>query len=766
MTLPRLRTLLFLASLLLTAAPASALPTLGQDGTVFFESKIRPLLIEHCYKCHSEQEGEQKGGLLLDRESGWLEGGEMGKAVVPGNLQGSLLVHAIRREDEDTAMPPKEALPDSAIALLEEWIQMGAPGPKDDMGETEFSQLGDQTAIFEKAATHWAFQPVTTPTPPKASDPAWNENPVDQFVFAKLQENGLTPSAPAPAKILQRRLAYDLTGLPPAPQSTIQNPQSEIDTLVASPAFGEHFARLWLDVARYADTASSYRADTKTPHYYPYAFTYRDYVIDAFNADKPYDQFIREQLAADLMGLHNRAPELAALGFISISPLLASNDDFADDVIDTTTRGFLGLSVSCARCHDHKFEPVPTADYYALHGVFRSINRPRPWDRTAMPALDLYDVPAEILEDYQQKQKAITAKINEAKGNGSKLKANNRSKAQMIEETELAELLTYHPGATGRAMIVLEDKKPSDSYIFLRGESSQRGELVPRRFLKVLDPEQAPFPADNSGRLALAKKIASRDNPLTARVFVNRIWGALIGSHLVDTPSDFGLQGSLPTHPELLDWLAADFMNHDWSLKHLVRTIVTSRTYQQSSQSRPELTEVDPANTLLGRAHIKRLSIEEIRDSVLALSGQLETGLHSHAEDLWSEDYSRRRAVYGFINRFNMDPTLRAFDFPAPTATAEKRTENIVPQQALFTMNSPFIIDQSTALVEDLQLTDGMTEAARIDSIYDRIYQHPPSAIENERLIKFIDLMRQRDADPWPLLAQSLLMSNEFLFVD
>jgi len=455
------------------------------SGTEFFERHAPPIFAEHCYECHSEQEDATKGGLLLDRESGWLGGGDSGKAVVPGSLEASLLITAVIYEDPDFEMPPKYRLEEKEVALLKKWVEMGAPGPAEDMGDTAFSQLGDQEAIFKKAADHWSFQPVNAIDPPKVSNGAWNAHPIDRFIFAKLEEKGLTPSPETDARTLTRRLSYSLTGLPPRDEGDFKkSPDGLFDELLASPRFGEHIGRFWLDVARYADTAATYRADTKTPHYYPYAFTFRDYVIDSFNADKPCHQFVKEQLAADLIVSEMRAPEMAALGFLGVSPHRNMSADFVDDVIDTATRGFLGMTVSCSRCHDHKFEPIPTADYYSLYGVFSSVERPEPWDIEDFPVIDGYD----------------------------------------------------------------PDEK--------------------------LDPEQPDFNKENSGRLEFAEKVIDPKNPLTARVYVNRIWGILMGDFIVKTPSDFGLQGEAPSHPELLDYLASDFVKNGSSTKHLPSLLV------------------------------------------------------------------------------------------------------------------------------------------------------------------------------------------------
>ncbi len=659
--------------------------------TDFFERRIRPVFIEHCYECHSEKAGEQQGGLLLDRPSGWLEGGDTNKAVIPGEPESSLLIAAIRYDNDEVQMPPDGRLDDDMIQLLEQWVARGAPGPADDMGETEFSKLGDQEFLFAKARDHWAFRGVRATNPPTASNPNWNDSPIDRFVFASLAHANLVPSPRADPRTLVRRLYYDLTGLPPrfdeveqfASDASLDMDASIdelIDRLIESPEYGQHITRLWLDVARYADTDSAYRPDTRTPHYFPFAFTYRDYVVDALNADKPFDQFLKEQIAADLMGFEPDDPEMAALGFLAAGPF--ANRDQAeslDDWIDITTRGLMGITVACARCHDHKFEPIPTADYYSLRGVFASVKRIHPLDEQRQPEIRGYKPSEAELAEFRQRRAEIDAKIKAAAG--KKAGGNNRSVSEKIRETELAELLLFHPGAPARAMLVSEVAKPPASFIFVRGDAAARGEQVPRRFLQVLDAPQTSFPSDSSGRLELAGKIASSDNPLTARVFVNRLWGYLIGSHLVATPSDFGLQGAPPTHPELLDWLAHDFVAHDWSVKHLVRRIVKTQTYQQRGRHRAPASEIDPQNKLLWRANRKRLSIEAIRDSMLAVSGGLDRRVGGRAEMLWGDDYTSRRALYGFINRFNLDPTLRAFDFPAPCRLSQLAARVSLPRK-------------------------------------------------------------------------------------
>ena len=746
----------------------------------FFESKIRPLLIKRCYECHSEDAQTSEGGLLLDRRSGWLQGGGRGKAVVPGVPEASLLIELIRSNGE-MQMPPDEPLETAEVALLVEWVRRGAPGPRKDLGETEFSRLGDQDYLFGKSDEHWSFRPLTTEKPPASESRDWNELSIDRFVYAALKENGLEPSPAAPARTVMRRLSYDLTGLPPtaeqvdAYETAILSDREAatsqwIDELIESPAFGEHLARMWLDVARYADTDSFYRPDTRTPHYFPFAFTYRDYVIASFNADKPYDQFIKEQLAADLMGYASDAPELAALGFLTVGPHANRSPlEAVDDWIDVTTRGLMGLTAACARCHDHKYEPIPTADYYALHGTFSSVIRVHPFDEQKQPVMLGYDVAEADRADYLEKRAAIDAKL--AKASGKKAKNNNRSVSQKIRETELAELLLFHAGAPVHAMVVREKPRPVNPVILVRGDLSNRGDRVARRFLTVLDPAQEEFPEESSGRLQLAEKIVDPSNPLTARVYVNRVWGWLMGSHLVSTPSDFGLQGTPPTHPRLLDWLAHDFIENGGSTKRLVRQIVASRTYQQSSANREGPESADPLNSLLWRANRKRLSFEALRDSLLAASGQLEQRHFGRAERLWGEGYSKRRTIYGFINRFNLDPTLRAFDFPTPMQTQPGRGESIVAPQALFTMNSPFVIERATATTESEAFKHCLSDHERIAELYSKIYQRQPERMEIVRIERFLEhqkkfTKRKRSVSPWAVLAQALFMSNEFQYID
>ena len=772
--------------LLVFGAATSVRANDDRENTAFFESKIRPILIKHCYECHSEQAGEQQGGLLLDRQSGWLQGGDTNKAVIPGEPEASLLIAAVSYESDELQMPPDGRLDDDSISLLTRWIKNGAAGPSDDMGETEFSRLGDQEYLFDQAKSHWAFQPVNAKTPPENSDRFWNRTPIDRFVYGRLAKNQLEPARRANLRDLCRRLHFDLTGLPPtflqicdfeeqAKRNRMQALTAKVTELLNSPEFGQHIARMWLDLARYADTDSTYRPDTKTPHYMPFAFSYRDYVVDAFNSDKPIDQFLKEQFAADLMGFESDAPEMAALGFLAVGPHAnRAQEESLDDWIDVTTRGLMGMTVACARCHDHKYEPIPTVDYYSLRGVFAALDRPHPLDEKKQPLLDTYRPSDEDRADFEAKLGKIQKQMADAKG--KKARNNNRSITEKIRDTQLGELLLFHPGAPSRAMVVREKKKRPESFVHVRGDARARGEKAPPRFLRILEPEQPSFPETDSGRLELIQRIACKENPLTARVYVNRVWGHLIGSHLVSTPSDFGLQGEDPTHPLLLDWLADDFVRHGWSTKHLVKQIVLSETYAQSSQIDDQAEGLDPTNRLLARANRKRLSIESLRDNVLFVARRLDITLGGHAAPLWEDGYTRKRAIYGYINRFNLDPTLRAFDFPTPMQSQAARGESIVAPQALFLMNSSFVIDQANAIVGSTDFSSWDSDDDRIQFLFQRILQRNPVANEIARSKTLINFQVQLEKkvknrgrfvyNPWPMVAQALMMSNEFQYVD
>ncbi len=987
-----------LAALTLFAPSAHAATPTPAD-LDFFESKIRPILIDSCYKCHNAAEGKTKGSLALDTREGLLKGGATGPGLLAGDPDKSLLIQAIRYTDEDLQMPPLKdgeggKLPPEKIALLEEWVRRGAPDPR----------TGPVVAIaldMTRARQHWAFQPLPAPTAPKiGTQQSAVANPIDALVRPKLAAAKLTPAPAADARTLLRRVTYDLTGLPPNPEemdSFLRDFQPAgtvgqglslpsvaldaaytraVDRLLASPRYGERWGRHWLDIARYADTQGYLVGNAERR--FAYSHTYRDYVIRAFNTDLPFDRFIHEQLAADQLPLGDDKSPLAAMGFLTLGRrFLGNQNDIIDDRIDVVTRGFLGLTVACARCHDHKFDPIPARDYYALHGIFASSEEPaeKPLlarlDETA-PAyreflrkraeieakveakkhelvdtfladqrkktgdyllgahdaaklppgekLDLFagarKLNPEILKRWQkyladhaaapgpvlapwfarQKQadvpapsvaelhtaatapssspdgptapratptallahlasdsqpstlssqlsppdispallaalkekppaslKDLAALYNQVFTAAEKsapavpveqalslpfdapppssvpsfpsvpsapskptpaldplhtfLTASDSPTALGFEETakmlkrqiddkisgfrrEIEALNWTEPGAPLRAMALVDKPNPKNSPIFLRGNPANKGPEAPRRFLEVLAPsvsasdpaavgqasllasDSAPhsqlsalnsqlgsFTATkSSGRIELARAITGPAAPLTARVLVNRVWGWHFGQPLVRTPSDFGVRTAPPVQRDLLDALAATFVADGWSLKKLHRTILLSATYRQSATASPAALAADPDNLLLGRFTPHRLEFEALRDTLLAVSGRLDLAAGGIPDDLTKEPFTRRRTVYGFIDRQNLPGMFRTFDFPNPDTTSAQRFATTVPQQSLFLLNSPFALEQARHLAQ--RLTPARTDADKIRLLYRTLYQRAPDADE------------------------------------
>ena len=982
-------------------AAVTAEPTAEQ--AAFFESKIRPILADNCYKCHSLENGKSKGGLTLDTRDGVLKGGEVGPAVVPGDPGASPLLKAVKYEDKDLQMPPtKEGgkLKDDQIAALAEWVKMGAPDPRKETPKTRL------TGLTDKARHHWSYQPVVKPPLPAVKNRVWCRTAVDTFILAKIEAKGMVPSPDATKEALLRRATYDLTGLPPTPQEVTDFVSDEspkafakvVDRLLAAPAYGERWGRYWLDTARYADTIGGTGNNGRMDYRFPYAWTYRDYVIKAFNEDKPYDEFIVEQLAADkLPDISRDDSRLAALGFITVGERFNNANDVINDRIDTVSKAFLGLTVSCARCHDHKFDPIPTKDYYALHGVFASVTEPAEKPVIAMPPLDqLTDfhgrmdvLEQEIRDGYYRALADETAKFRldptgyllasrgrNGKGTEAEMKAryeiikqrkldpdlaqevarNVRSNdhvfapftalldldpadfaakapgiiasftaaptppaaeigkerrkekdrsagvnplvvaalkdakpqslddvaaiynklfaglqsrapeffksaataktlplpgfepavAQLLEmpfkveaggglsmenfreavnrgpkkfanranqnSSKINELMLTHPGVPVRAMVIADTPKPKDSPVFLRGQAETRGEIVPRRFLEVLSPASGPvpFPKNSSGRFELAQAIASKTNPLTARVLVNRVWMHHFGEGFVPTPDDLGTQSEPPSHPELLDYLASHFMETGWSLKQLHRVIMLSRVYQVSSNTIPDHEALDPQNRLLWRANIRRLDFEAMRDSLLAMSGKLDRTVGGQPVNLTEEPYSYRRSVYGYIDRGNLPELMQSFDFSDPDMTNSKRTTSIVPQQALFLMNSAMAVDVARRVIARPEVAGARDELARVIALYRVVFQRNPKATEIQMALQFVgseakvqpqlgniasdlkltakivakraeakkngsgtkaiqnegEIVDRRPLTPWETFAQALLFSNEAAYVN
>jgi hypothetical protein len=652
------------------------------EGVEFFETHIRPVLAQNCYECHSADAKVLQGGLRLDTAQRMLAGGDSGPAIVPQKPTESLLLAALRYESYE--MPPTGKLPDSVIQDFEKWIAMGAPDPRGEDNDVTGSQDSSNESVTDPRQ-HWAFrQPQRTPPPPVRNESAVRSD-LDRFVVARLESVNLSPSPQAAPHVLLRRLYYDLTGLPPtaAEQSEFAADPSDaryesaVDRLLASPKFGERWARHWLDIARYADTKGYvFTADRN----YKHAYTYRDWVIASFNSDRPFDRFVVAQIAGDQVDDPSCAP---ASGFLTLGRRFLNNQqDIINDRIDVVTRGLMGLTVACARCHDHKFDPISAADYYAMYGVFASSEEK---DRDDAP-----------------------------------------------------------PALTDAAT-------PYEPYVFLRGNAGNRGPNVDRRFLTILAADGQPQAFQHgSGRREMAETIVSRDNPLTARVWANRVWGHLFGAPLVATPSDFGVRGEPPTNPELLDWLACELMESadgrpGWSTKRLIRRIVLSNTYRQASDLRAECVAVDAENRLLWRANRRRLDLEQMRDTLLYVAGRLDETMGGPSVSLTDAPFSTRRSIYGFIERQNLPAFFRTFDFANPNTHTPDRPLTTSPQQALFLMNSPFVLEQSIKLAErtDTQETgiDGATNRVRrINRLYQFAVGREASADELADALEFVDL--------------------------
>jgi hypothetical protein len=746
------------------ADPPARPPTAPE--TDFFERRVRPVLAEHCYACHGPK--KQRGKLRFDSAAFLRRESESGPLVVPGHPEKSLLIQAVRREGEvKMPPPPRPKLPPQAAADLSAWVKMGAPWPE---------AKATPAALEEEAwQRHWAFQPVRPPPLPAVKDAAWARTPVDRFILAGLEARDLAPSADADRRTLLRRVSFDLTGLPPTAEEVAafeadSSPRAfanVVDRLLASPHYGERWGRYWLDVARYADTKGYVFEDERR---YAYSYTYRDYVIRAFNEDLPFDRFIEEQLAADRLlaaepGRDRRS--LAAMGFLTLGRRFLNNQaDIIDDRIDVVTRGLLGLTVTCARCHDHKFDPIPQKDYYGLYGVFASSAEPRELPQIAEPER----TPAYLaFEKEVNARLAAVAKFREA--HRAELSAGNRKFRDELRrlQKKVDALRASSPFAPPRAMVLEDLPRPITPHVFRRGNPNNPGPAVPRQFLAALSgKDRKPF-TDGSGRLELARAIASRDNPLTARVFVNRAWLHLFGAGLVSTPSDFGLRSEPPSHPELLDYLAGTFVDDGWSVKKLLRRIVLSHVYQQASANDPRGTQVDPENRLLWRLNRRRLDFEALRDALLSASGRLDRNAGGPAVDITRAPWTGRRTVYGFIDRQNLPGLFRTFDFASPDATSPRRYQTTVPQQALFLMNSPFVLEQARRLAGRPEVAGKARPEERIAALYRLAYGRAADADEISLGLRFLQAAAQEPGGqlgPWERYAQVLLLANEFSFVD
>ncbi|HTU17208.1 MAG TPA: PSD1 and planctomycete cytochrome C domain-containing protein [Gemmataceae bacterium] len=766
----------------------------------FFEKNIRPVLVKECYACHATTAKKIRGGLTLDTRDGLRKGGDTGPALVPGDPRNSLLVKALKHGQDKLKMPPKKKLSAEVIADFEKWIASGAADPRGGAVKVVKKEID-----IEKGRKFWSFQRPKRTAPPAVKNAAWPKRDIDRFLLARLEAKGLKPVADADARTLLRRLSFDLTGLPPAPEevesfvteyaaSSDAALEAVVDRLLASPRFGERWGRHWLDVARYAE--SSGRANNFA---YPHAWRYRDYVIASFNADKPYDQFIREQLAGDLLDARDDAQKselLTATGFLAIGPKTHNERnrrqfemDLADEQIDATFQAFQALTAACARCHDHKFDPIPQKDYYALSGIFRSTqtcygtiriiqsNQPSPLvelPKNGGATAGLEPLTAERREGIEKQMQDLRERASNITGQNAFIRRIFLSSRRAVLASQLA---MYESDGTPKllAMGVRDRFLPSDSRLYVRGELSQPGETVPRGFPQVVTTKQ-PKIKEGSGRRELADWIASKDNPLTARVMANRVWLHLIGRGLVATPDNFGAAGQKPSHPALLDHLALSFIEDGWSVKKLIRSIVLSRAYRLSSQLDEKNFETDPDNVYVWRMPKRRLEAEALRDTMLALSGRLDftppkgsvvtrngegnIGFRFRGGDAAAAE--THRTVYLPIVRDLVPEALTLFDFPDPSLIIGERATTTVPAQSLYLMNNPFVIRQTAAMAE--KLLEAGDDGARMTRAYLLCYARPPSAKEKEIAQKFLDSYGQKQTRraTWAALCQALFASAEF----
>jgi len=830
------------------------------EGIDFFERKIRPVLIERCYQCHSAQSEKLKGELLLDTVEGMRKGGKSGQpALVPGDVSASRLLMAISYTNSDLQMPPKKQLTANIASDFATWIQMGAPDPR--------TNSAPDVARKSKALDHWAFKPVKVPKLPEIKDKGWPRNEIDYFILDKLEQAGLHPARDADERTLIRRAYFTLHGLPPPPQG--ERWDGLVDRLLASPHYGERWGRHWLDIARYSDTKGYVYTDREDPRFV-YSHTYRDWVIEALNRDLPYDRFLKLQIAADQMDCDRK--DLAAMGFLTLGRrFLGVVHDIIDDRIDVLTRGTQALTVSCARCHDHKFDPISTRDYYSLYGVFQASaesivpisytpGRAPSYDKelqkrsqeltnafekiredlanhlrnktadyllaqkTAhlLPSEEFYEIlgPDELnpvfvrqwqhyiqsrstndpvfgawhrqgktaetdnalvrqaltnintMDDVARAYGALFVRVHKKWQETKKVDADEEQLRQVLYGNDapvyppagsytdqqfffdesgrvrLGQMLRNievlnitHPLAAPYAGILEDKPVTGNPRVFKRGNPVTRGEEVPRQYLElVVGKDRKPF-THGSGRLEMAEIIANSDNPLTARVLVNRVWQEHFGAGLVKSASDFGTRADPPSHPELLDYLAHRFVSEGWSIKKLHRLILNSRTWQQSSE-RPTPSS-DPENRLLSHMNRQRLDFEAMHDFMLVASGELNCKMGGRGTKLFTRPASGCRAVYGYIDRQFLPAVYRTFDFANPDLHTPARHLTSVPQQSLFFMNSPFVVERAQALTAAITHDEtGLRE------LYRRLFERGPSDIEVERALDFVKGVEPPPAPP------------------
>ncbi len=813
-----LRTVGLLAMAL--AGQAQTRPTPEQ--LEFFETRIRPVLAKNCYSCHGANSKSAAGGLFLTTRAALLQGGQSGPAVVPGKPDESLLIKAVRYEGR--RMPPAGKLPDAVIADLEKWVAMGAADPRESGTEWKESSID-----VDKGRQAWAYQTPKLPAAPAVKNGKWSKERIDRLLLAKLEAKRLTPAPDADKATLLRRVSFDLTGLPPSPEElqsflTDKRPDAYarvVDRLLASERFGERWGRHWLDVARYAESVGRGRN-----YAMPVAWRYRDWVIDAFNQDKPYNEFVMEQIAGDLLPAasdQQRDRQLIATAFLSLGShdLIEQNPqmfrmDVIDEQIHATSKAFLGLTVGCARCHDHKFDPIPTADYYAMAGIFQSTEmlsglQRRPRDNVSYFNIDLLarlkSVPAEDQPAWMrdptkvEEFNKLLAQINDAR-NGRFLAmvpvkqrkqmrdATPQQRQQKIRQTvtQLLVQLDRYELPHDLAMAVKEGRI-EDCRIHIKGDPKQLGPSVPRGFVQVASAPGATrfeIGPNESGRLQLARWLARDDHPLTARVMVNRIWHHLFGRGIVATVDNFGKMGEAPTHPELLDYLAVRFVQQGWSTKKMVREIVLSRAYRMSTAHQERNHAVDPDNKLFWRQNRRRLEVEALRDALLQIAGKLDLsrpqgspvfgfrrgfdiGRGAGAQVMDYAVAMNTRSVYVPVVRNFLPAMYEVFDFPEPSEVKGRREVTTVPTQALFLVNSPFALEQSKRAAGQL-LAGSASGRERVQRAYREVLAREARAEEVEKALRFLDAIRSEagaapdEKTAWARFYQALFASAEFRY--
>jgi hypothetical protein len=782
--------------------------TIPEEHLAFFEKRIRPLLVEKCYACHSQDADEVQGEFLADSRSSIRRGGSLGPGIVPYDPKQSVVIQRVMTRDEDERMPPDEPLSNDEIGDLMLWVEMGAPDPR-----SKATAYAGKKIDVESALNFWSFRPIEVSVPPVVKKSEWPINAIDHYVLEKLEEVGLTPADDADKRAWLRRVSYDLIGLPPTPAEvsafladTSDNAwENVVNRLLDSPHYGERWGRHWLDVVRYADTAGD-----NSDYPVPQAYRYRNWVIEALNRDLSYDEFIRDQLAGDLRGGENelqRQQRIIATGYIAIARRFGSRvSDYPqhltiEDTLDNLGKAFLGISLACARCHDHKFDPVTTRDYYGLYGIFDSTRYPWPGieldkkQRDFVPLVPHEKLPELVAqqmqhnERLQQAQKAADDLEKEWKA--LKDEPREKKKAEWDEAKKLLDKLRETPDFYETAYAVVDAQIRRESRIQIKGDPAKEGDLVQRRFLTVFGAPSVDENHPESGRRELAEWILADWNPLTARVMVNRIWQNHFGKGLVPTPNDFGRQGKPPTHPELLDYLAHTFRQQGWSIKQMHRLIVLSRTYRQSTLRPERAVDIDPNNDLLAGFPSRRLDAESIRDTLLFVAGNLDTRpgeahpfpspgtweFTQHHPFKAQYDHSKR-SVYLMTQRIQRVPFFASFDGADPSTSTAHRMVSTTPVQALYFLNDPFVYQQTEKIAERVR-EHAASDLDRIRFAYELLFAREPDEDELRVGLKYLAGWRSRhqgtegsdpsvalDRDAWHSYIRSLIRLNEFVYLD